>query len=618
MAAPSYTTNLSLFEDFEAANTISTEVVGYTETAKGSGVDSDFPIQGSQHASAEQRATGTGSLVSDFGANLTWTSGWNIFMWGVFLAPAAVATDSNAGIEMMVGSSIAEFHRWTVGGNDFGRYPYGGWQNFVINPEITVGRTTVGAPGTNYRWSGMLCNVIAAITKGSPYGIDVIRYGRGDIVVTAGDLTNGYSTFVGMAAQNDNNNNRWGLFSSQAGSYIWKGLMTLGTSGTAVDFRDSNKTIVIDETRRILSTFNRIEINNASSNVEWTNITFSSLSTVSLGQLEVIDDATVLIDGSSFNNMDTFILQSNSTVTNSVFNSCNSINTGGGVFTGTKVDDSTVGIDESAIIWNSTNNPDGYLDDMEFTKGTNAHHAIELGLSSPTTITLQGMIFDGFNAANGQNDSVIYVARTTGTVTIQAVECTGIVTYKSAGAIVVVTQGVVTKVTVKDINTSGVIQDARVILAVADNSNFPYLDVVTITSASTTATVTHTAHGLITNDWVSIEGVDSTGTQNVYNGAHQITVTGVNTYTYTMQATTTSPAVGYLGGNITSTLLIINGLTDVSGVISDQRAIVVNQQVTGRVRKSTLSPLYKTQIISDTIDSTTGKDLTILMVSDES
>jgi hypothetical protein len=44
---------------------------------------------------------------------------------------------------------------------------------------------------------------------------------------------------------------------------------------------------------------------------------------------------------------------------------------------------------------------------MFFSKGAAAHHAIEFGTNAPTTMTLTGVTYSGFNAANGQNDSTL-------------------------------------------------------------------------------------------------------------------------------------------------------------------------------------------------------------------
>ena len=63
---------------------------------------------------------------------------------------------------------------------------------------------------------------------------------------------------------------------------------------------------------------------------------------------------------------------------------------------------------------------------------------------------------------------------------------------------------------------------------------------VSITRSGSTATVTHTSHGFADNSWVMIDGA----TQTEYNGRFQITVTGTNTYTYTVPGTPATPATG--------------------------------------------------------------------------
>ena len=60
-----------------------------------------------------------------------------------------------------------------------------------------------------------------------------------------------------------------------------------------------------------------------------------------------------------------------------------------------------------------------------------------------------------------------------------------------------------------------------------------------ITSSGTTATLTTgSAHGLATNDWVYLSGQ----TPVMYSGTYQVTVTGTTTFTYTLAASTSSPA----------------------------------------------------------------------------
>lgn len=81
---------------------------------------------------------------------------------------------------------------------------------------------------------------------------------------------------------------------------------------------------------------------------------------------------------------------------------------------------------------------------------------------------------------------------------------------------------------------------------VYDGTNWFYI--ATTTTAAAISTITHvgnvatlttaTAHGLITNNRVTISGA----TESAYNGTYVITVTGANTFTYTMASTPTLPA----------------------------------------------------------------------------
>ena len=65
--------------------------------------------------------------------------------------------------------------------------------------------------------------------------------------------------------------------------------------------------------------------------------------------------------------------------------------------------------------------------------------------------------------------------------------------------------------------------------------------VTSITRVSSTATVTTgAAHGLASNDWVTIAGAVETE----YNGTFQVTVTGGSTFTYTVSGTPATPATG--------------------------------------------------------------------------
>lgn len=338
MAGPaSYTTDLSAntIVDFDGVGTINVDEPNNPWAAgRSPTTDTDFPIQGSTHASLTMNSTGQAGLVN-IGSTFTWTSGDYLFGWLIWLAPGAIATQASDGLVMIAGDGVNSYKTFQVGGSDYGAYPYGGWQNFVVDPTIAANGTTVktaaGNP-SNYYVVGAGANVLSAVSKGNPLGIDVFRYGRGELQFSGGDQANGFATFAGFATENDNNNNRWGLLQLIEGGYKYKGLMILG-AGAAVEFEDSNTSIVIDNTEFVSADFNRIEIRQATSTVKWNSINITSLGTTSKGQFECIDNASVELISCNFVDMDTFIFQSNSIVDDCVFRRCNQITSGGASFT---------------------------------------------------------------------------------------------------------------------------------------------------------------------------------------------------------------------------------------------------------------------------------------------
>jgi hypothetical protein len=325
-------------------------------------------------------------------------------------------------------------------------------------------------------------------------------------------------------------------------------------------------------------------------------------------------NADVNGDGCQFFDMGAFSFGGTGTeLLNSIWNGCGQITVNGGKINGSKISDANIDgstSDLGAVDWDLATDPDGYLDNLEITKGSNTYHAINFGSSIPSTMTIRGLVASGFNAANNNYDSTFYFEDTSGTFTLNCVGCSGNMTYKSAGCTVnIVSDPVTVKVTVK---TAGgtVIENARVLVKASDGAGpFPFEESVTIANSGTTATVSHTGHGMATNDYVVIEGASL----QANNGVFQITVNSVDEYEYTMASSPGSSPTG----TITSTFVALYGLTSALGVVSTSRVYSTDQNVTGWARKSSATPLYKTGTISDTIDSTDGLNYTAVMILDE-
>jgi hypothetical protein len=610
MAAPVYATNLIDI-------TLSQATTGFTAIGGGGAItaETDFYIQNGVCVSKATAATwdtaGTprGGVLFNNGAGITVPADGAVLVWMYWWGSGALATKVNGGAEVNFGNLTTAYYGQYVSGSD--DWAFGGWRCYPVDPNLTPRNRTVGAPNGTWQWFGWTANVGVAVSigKGNPYGIDAIRYGRCDLVVTQGDLANGYATILGASDYDNTDTRRLGLLIPRDGAYYQQGLFQMGTAGTIVDFRDANRVIFIANTEKVSPNFNKFEIRNASSRVDWTSFSISALGTTSRGNFQVVDNADVNFDSCTFTDMGTFIFLSNTTIINSVFRRCAQITANSAVLTDCTITNYFGLVNTSALVWNTAVDTDGYLDGTTFIKGTASTHAIELGLASPTNITLRGVSSSGYNASNGQNDSTIHVKRTTGTVTINLIGTSGNFSYRTDGATVVLVIDPVT-LTISCQDTEGnSIQDARVLVTAAAGGDYAFNDIVTITRSGSTATVAHTAHGMVNGDKVVIYG----SIQNEYNGIKTISNVTINSYDFTVSGTPATPATG----TITSTTVLISGLTDSNGEISDTRSYTSSQPITGRVRKSTSAPYYKTGNIVGTVSNTSGATITIVMLSDE-
>lgn len=408
MAVPSYDVDL---DDINLAE----DVTPWDELDDWGGAaaaddETDYYIQGSQCISAQPAKTGAqepSSQVVDYGSNLAahFTSGRTcVFVWQIYQPANALDTYDNGGMRVAVAENLGNFSAWKTGGNDFGRNPYGGWQNVVVYPSYPYDYLDDGATGNQgvYQWFGSGLYPTAIPSKGTPFATDAIRYGRGDYRIEFGTGVNP-CTFTEMASTNDIGTNRWGLFQEQAGAYLWKGLISLGTSANPVHFVDSNQNISVDITDRTYESFNKIEIKDVDSVVDWTGISIASLDKTSLstGKLEVIDDADVNMDTCTFTDMNSFIFKSNSTINNTTFRRCGPVKQGSGVFDGCIFENSTAAVSLSA-------NDLDLIDNCNFfSDGSN--HGIEISPAHTRgSVTLQGCIFTDYASVSGStgNESI--------------------------------------------------------------------------------------------------------------------------------------------------------------------------------------------------------------------
>lgn len=632
------------------------------------------------------------SIVFDYGSGYSFGTDECVFAWIYYAIGTALFSYASNGWRFGIGSGLGTWDWFTVGGNDYGRNPYGGWVNVVVDPTRTEDGTIGGGNGGTYRYFGSVPYTNAEITKGNPSAMDAIRAGRGELyctgtgatfdkLVTAndqntsnaftGDTTNAsnqltnisdvdkavvgtvitgtnipanttISSISGTTATMSNNAtgtatgtqisqyNRLGLFQDIGGVILWKGLLSFGQSGASVTFSDSNKTIVIDDAAKTYAAFNKVEVNNASSSVTLTNIAFISTGTVSRGRWENIADATVNLTNCVFNDMDTFIFDSNTTADGCAFNGCNQVTANEADLARSSFIAPTVAADGAAVSWAQTISGTttlSKLDNTTFEMGANNHHAISFstGVSNGANVTLRNIEFTGFDSdGTGDSDnSMIELLATTGTITLTLTGCTVngaaasssnfTVDTRAGCSVVLVFDTFTTTLNVKDENGNNE-AGVQVWLAAADGAgDLPFEQSITsITRSGTTATVTFAAaHGLKTNDYLKLYGITDKTEDNA--GAHQVTVSSTTVVTYT---TTNSGSTNYTG-TITGTGGILYGTTDASGNISASRGWGADQNYVGRAAKASSSPRYKVIELAGTIDSTADTNINRRLVLDE-
>lgn len=303
--------------------------------------------------------------------------------------------------------------------------------------------------------------------------------------------------------------------------------------------------------------------------------------------------------------------------TSTIFTNCGQITHNGASMNGCSILTPTVAAGSGAVLYNLAADPDGEMDNMTFSQGTNAHSAIEFGTSVTADITLRGMDFTGFGSTDDVNGAIFKFLATTGSLNLNLVGCTTDGTFSvddSAGiTVTVIISPVTEKVNVKDTGGTN-IQNARVLVETAEVDAAGEIFEAAVTSltqsAGTAVCTTTAAHGLVTGDKVVIRGAQPDG----YNKVATVTVSSTTVFTYTVSSSLSSPATG----TPVVSFVALHGLTDVNGDISASRTWTSAQAVKGWVRKiNAVSPFYKQGDIAYTIDTTNGNTTNVVLQPDE-
>lgn len=491
--------------------------------------DPDIKVEGTNSMSGIFRADGEQGYY-DAGTAPVSAAGKTVRGWILSNSIAYMGTEAVDGYKLLMYDGTNTELK-TIFGSD--TYP-GGWFNYIWDCDDFTTLTLANVQ----RWGVEAGHATNARNVTNTW-MDAIRYLDG-YSMTGG--TSGDPVRLADIAATDKVDALW-ICSEFQGVYFATGTIQFGTGATAHHFVMDGQVLVFTEQSVAAGLYSLSGVGSG------TNITIVSSVLRSTG---VGDNTRFIVDFSdatlaSCVFTDNLVVRASTVdfasgvdARNNVFDDCGQISPQGADMRGSSVLNYEGTANTSALIYDETADPDGEFDDMSFTKGTAATHAIEFGLNSPTAITLRGIDFSGYNVNNNQNDSTLHVLRTSGTVTISLVGCTGNISYRTEGATVVLVQDpVTTTVTVQDINTGSPVQNARVYMIAAS------------------------------------------------------------------------------GGPLAQGTVIIQGLTDVNGQISDTRTLASAQPITGWVRRATTGTLYKQGPIAGTISNVAGLALTVQMIPDE-
>lgn len=607
-------------------------------TAIGSGpggaVDQDVFIQGSQ--SVGRRASS--STLAGVGVNFTSTdlSSARVWVWwNNPLGASSLNTLANGGVRLRFSSSSggsSNYEEFYVGGSDV--TVSGRWNRTVLD---VANLTPANSSGTCNYSAIVNITIMYWFSGGAPGGtgshmvIDAIHYG--DVIEVTGGSAVDPLTWSDISAATETSTNAWGVLRSAEGSSLWKanGTIQLGDlSGSSNCYlTDSNQLIEFSDqvyytgstvAASVPTTFQGIDIVEDSGTtqiVDGTKIGTGDTATGANGsliQLPVNPYCEMHFDASDADITDLSLYGTkiarasndvsfcddgtngpNHEVLGVTFDDCAQVNAGRVVMR----DCVFQGYDgtDAALLWNA--NID--IKNSAFRSNTD-------GSNDPAGIehTVAGSV-DYYGLTFASNDYDVYFSAASGDLTVNLYDGSNASTARVTGTgSATFVNAVTVLVTAKDAATLDDVQGARVLLTADTGGALPFEDSVTLARSGTTVTVTHTGHGL--ENGAKVQMTDASAQE--YRGVFAITYISANSYSYTCVGTPATP------GTAKATAVILDGTTDVNGEIETTFNYGSAQPVTGRVRRGTATPRYKSSPLVGSIGAN-GFEQTSFLVSDE-
>ncbi|HET6497408.1 MAG TPA: hypothetical protein VFH61_18835 [Thermoleophilia bacterium] len=408
-----------------------------------------------------------------------------IYCWIFSRLALGTQAATNGGLMVLLSDATPDRIGFKVAGSDRAAFRHDdgpvGWQCPALDTQSLPASPLVRAGAAanldlaNVTQIGTCVNSLSAAPGMDPtYFADIIRYllvstNNGCALSIIGGTSGDPGTFTEMAAADRavGNQQALGIIRQLAtGAFGVQGPLRFGNAtGTAASWFEASNATVVFEDRGFRTTLYKIFItDNGTGTTTFRLHSCSLIAPTGVGaEFDAATDTDVtdvVLDACRIAGFTNGVkLLAGHTCNDSIISESGQVEANGATMNGTQVLLSTVATDTSALLWNVATDPDGLLDDMIFSKGTNAHHAIEFGLSSPLTMTLNGCVFTGFGA-DTTTSAALHFKRTTGTITLNITDGSN-PTYKSDGATVNIVQSVPLTITVQDA-AKNPIQNAQV------------------------------------------------------------------------------------------------------------------------------------------------------------
>jgi hypothetical protein len=564
---------------------------------------------------SNQTCTFTPATNQNFTTNYTYP---HLYFWFQTSVAQFLQVRASSGFRVRLTDGSGNWTEWYMAGSDTWR---GEWKCFILDcnntsdvqassgtlslTDIDIVSFYVDSINVGYRNVDNMWN-------------DLLQFGEGlQSYGTSYDLTD-------IADVDATEANQYGILQARDGVLFCQGRLEIGDGTNQTTYSSSGEVLFfLDPTT---GGYNGGAVGSVNSNLyvffadgNSSNSTFSHTGGVISASgnatyhldLDATSFQTITFTGntvSKANAVDFWASSTSCTVTGNTFDTCGPISPKGSKFENNTINNTTAATSTGAVyITDSTTVTN--MKNLAFNGYTNKY-AVYIPASVTGSITFDNWIFDGVNGTGAD----VYWAGTAGTLTISKNNGSNPSTSATAGGTVsFVGASVDTKVIVVD-STGSAVTGAEVFLRAnsEETSGLPYDDTVTIVNSGTTATVTHTAHGMLTGDKVYISGASHY--QN--NGGFTITLVNANSYTYTMSSAPGSSPTGTIKANYLYLFGTANTGTN-SNELTLSKVLPTNQDVIGWARKSSTSPYYKQAPISGQVTSAGGGTFTAVLTLDE-